>query len=203
MRRDRKCTYRGGLTTARRLNFALTGNVKKEELQMAIGDIVPWRWGSLRQASERPFEDFRGEMDSLHRAIDRLFESSWGGEFPSLFSETGRTGDLVPRMDVAEDSKAFRVTIELPGMTDKDVAVSLTDRLLTIRGEKKEETEQKDKDVYRSERRYGSFRRAFELAGDVDANKIEASFKNGVLTIDLPKTKEAQDKVKQIQVKAA
>ena len=88
---------------------------------------------------------------------------------------------------MAEDGKAFRVTIELPGMTDKDVAVSLTDRLLTIRGE----------------RRYGSFRRAFELPGDVDANKIEASFKNGVLTVDLTKTKEAQDKVKQIQVKAA
>jgi HSP20 family protein len=170
---------------------------------MAIGDIVPWRWGKLRQTSERPFEDFRGEMDSLHRTIDRLFENAWGGEFPSLFSETTRTRDLVPRMDVAEDSKAFRVTIELPGMTDKDIAVSLTDRLLTIRGEKKEEKEQKDKDAYRSERRYGSFRRAFELPGDVDANSIEASFKNGVLTIDLPKTKEAQDKVKQIQVKAA
>lgn len=157
----------------------------------------------MRPASERPFEDFREEMDSLHRAIDRLFESAWGGEFPSLFSETARRGNLVPCMDVAEDGKAFRVTIELPGMTDKDVAVSLTDRLLTIRGEKKEEKEQKDKDVYRSERRYGSFRRAFELPSDVDANKIEASFKNGVLTIDLPKTKEAQDKVTQIQVKAA
>jgi HSP20 family protein len=170
---------------------------------MTISDIVPWRWGSLRPTSERPLEDFRGQMDSLHREIDRLFENSWGGELPSLFSEAARTGDLMPRMDVVEDAKAFRVTIELPGMADKDVAVSLTDRLLTIRGEKKEEKEQKDKDTYRSERRYGSFRRAFELPGDVDANKIEASFKNGVLTVDLPKTKEAQDKVKQIQVKAA
>jgi HSP20 family protein len=170
---------------------------------MTVRDIVPWRWGSLRQTSERPFEDFRAEMDSLHGAIDRLFENAWGGELPSLFSATARTRDLVPRMDVAEDGKAFRVTIELPGMTDKDVAVSLTDRLLTIRGEKKEEKEQKDKDVYRSERRYGLFRRAFELPGDVDANKIEASFKNGVLTVDLPKTKEPQDKVKQIQIKAA
>jgi HSP20 family protein len=170
---------------------------------MAIGDIVPWRWGSLRKTSERPLGDFRSEMDSLHREIDRLFENPWGGELPSLFSETARTRDLVPRMDVAEDSKAFRVTIELPGIIDKDVAVSLTDRLLTIRGEKKEEKEQKDKDAYRSERRYGSFRRVLELPGDIDANKIDASFKNGVLTIDLPKTKEAQEKVKQIQVKAA
>jgi HSP20 family protein len=170
---------------------------------MAIGDIVPWRWGGLRQVSERPFEDFRGEIDSLHRTLDRLFENAWGGALPSLFAETPRTRDLVPRADVAEDDKSFRVTIELPGMIEKDVAVSLTDRVLTIRGEKKEEKETKDKDVYRSERRYGSFRRAFELPAEVDASKIEASFKNGVLTIDLPKTKEAQDKVKQIQVKAA
>jgi HSP20 family protein len=170
---------------------------------MAIGDIVPWRWGGLRQVAERPFDDFRGDMESLHRAIDRLFENAWGGGFPSLFTEAPRIRDVVPRADVIEDTKAFHVSIELPGMTDKDVAVSLTDRLLTIRGEKKEEKEQKDKDVYRSERRYGSFRRAFELPSDVDASKIEASFKNGVLTIDLPKTKEAQDKVKQIQVKAA
>jgi HSP20 family protein len=170
---------------------------------MAIGDIVPWRWGGLRQISERPFEDFRGEMESVHRTMDRLFEKAWGGGFPALSSETTPARDLVPRMDVAEDAKAFHVTVELPGMTEKDVAVSLTDRLVTIRGEKKEEKEQQDKDVYRSERHYGSVRRAFELPSDVDAGKIEASFKNGVLTIDLPKTKEAQENVRQIQVKAA
>jgi HSP20 family protein len=169
---------------------------------MAIGDIVPWRWGGLRQTSERPYEDFRSEMESLHRALDRLFESTWNGGFPSLFAAPPRA-DLVPRADVTEDDKGFHVALELAGMTEKDVAVSLTDRVLTIRGEKKEEKEQKDKDVYRSERRYGSFHRAFELPSDVDANKITASFKNGVLTIDLPKTKEAQEKVKQIEVKAA
>jgi HSP20 family protein len=143
-------------------------------------------------------------MDSLHRAVDRLLENAWNGDFgPSLFAESGRTRDVIPRMDVTEDDKAFGVTIELPGMTEKDIAVSLTDRVLTVAGEKKEEKEQKDKDTYRSERRYGSFRRAFELPNDIDANKIEASFKNGVLKIDLPKTKEAQEKVKHIEVKAA
>jgi len=142
-------------------------------------------------------------MEHLHRSLDRLFADAWGGTVaPSLLSDTW-TGKITPRLDVAEDDKAFHVTVELPGMTDKDVAVSVTDRVLTIRGEKTEEKEKKDKDVYRRERAYGSFRRAVELPSDVDAGKIEAAFKNGVLTIDLPKTKEAQDRVKQIPVKAA
>lgn len=172
---------------------------------MAIGDLVPWRWGSLRRFDDdKSFDTFRTEMEQLHRGIDRLFADAWGSTFaPSLLSDTWTTGKITPRLDVAEDDKAFHVTVELPGMTDKDVAVSVTDRVLTIRGEKKEEQEKKDKDVYRRERAYGSFRRAIELPSDVDAGKIEAAFKNGVLTIDLPKTKEAQDRVKQIPVKAA
>jgi HSP20 family protein len=172
---------------------------------MAIGNLVPWRWGSLRSFDEdRSFGDFRAEMDSLHRSIDRLFADAWGGTFaPSLLSETWTTGKIAPRLDVVDDDKAFRVTVELPGMTDKDVAVTVDDRTLTIRGEKKEEKEKKEKDVFRRERAYGSFRRTIELPGDVDAAKIEATFKDGVLTIDLPKTKEAQERVKQIPVKAA
>jgi HSP20 family protein len=172
---------------------------------MAIGDLVPWKWGSLRRMQkDRLFGDFRGEIESLHRDIDRLFGSAWSERFgPSLVSAAWTSGDLVPSLDVTEDDKAFRVTVELPGMTEKDVAVTVTDRTLTIRGEKKEEKEQKDKESYRRERAFGSFRRAMELPGDVDAGKIDASFKNGVLTILLPKSKEAQEKVKQISVKAA
>ena len=142
-------------------------------------------------------------MDSLHRSIDRLFADAWGGNFtPALLSETWTTGKIAPSLDVVDEDKAFRVTVELPGMTDKDVAVTVDDRTLTIRGEKKEEKEKKDKDVFRRERAYGSFR-TIELPGDVDAAKIEAKFKDGVLTIELPKTKEAQERVKQIPVKAA
>jgi HSP20 family protein len=172
---------------------------------MAIGNLVPWRFGNLRSFDEgRSFDDFREEMESLHRSIDRLFTNAWGGALaPSLLSETWSAGRVTPSVDVVEDDKAFRVSVELPGMTDKDVAVTVADRVLTIRGEKKEEKEKKDKDVYRRERAYGSFRRAIELPSDVDAAKIEAVFKDGVLKIDLPKTQEAQDRVKQIPVKAA
>jgi HSP20 family protein len=171
---------------------------------MTTGNLVPWRWGSLRSFDDdRSFDSFRAEMDALHRSIDRLFGDAWGGSFaPSLLSENW-SGKITPRLDVAEDDKAFHVSVELPGMTDKDLAVTVDDRTLTIRGEKKEEKEKKDKDVFRRERAYGSVRRTIELPADVDAAKIEAKFKDGVLTINLPRTKEAQERVKQIPVKAA
>ena len=170
---------------------------------MAIGDITPWKWGGLRRLQDRPFESFRTEIESLHRDLDRAFESMWSGFGPSLLADTWSSERVVPRLDVSEDEKTVHVSVELPGMDEKDVAVSLADRVLTIRGEKKEEKEKKDKDVYRRERAYGSFRRSLELPIEVDAAKIEARFRNGVLTIDLPKTKEAQEKVTQIPVKAA
>jgi HSP20 family protein len=170
---------------------------------MANGDLVPWRWGGLRRLEDdRSFDAFRTEMESLHRSIDRLFADAWsGGLAPSLLSESWTKGVVMPRLDVAEDDKAFHVTVELPGLSEKDVAVTVTDRVLTISGEKREEKEKKDKDVVRRERAYGSFRRAIELPGDVDAGKIAAKFKDGVLTVDVPKTKEAQERVKKIPVK--
>lgn len=172
---------------------------------MTISNLVPWRWGALpASADDRSLDVFRSEMESLHRTIDRLFADAWGGNLvPSLLSETWTSGKIVPRLDVSEDDKAFRVTVELPGMSDKDVAVTVDERVLTVRGEKKEEKEQKDKNLFRSERAFGSFLRSIELPSDVDSAKIEAKFKDGVLTIDLPKTKQAQERVKQIPVKAA
>jgi HSP20 family protein len=80
----------------------------------------------------------------------------------------------MPLLDVAEDDRAFRVAVELPGLSEEDVSVSLTDRTPTIRGEKKQEKDLKDRNVYRSERAYGAFRRVSEVPTDVDADKIEA-----------------------------
>lgn len=173
---------------------------------MARSDLIPWRWGGLRrfEPEERGFDVFRRELDSLHRNLDRAFDELWGespggGLLPELWSQR----DVVPRLDVTEDDKAFHVTVELPGLDDKDVAVSLADRALTISGEKKAEKEDKDKDSYRRERAYGSFRRVLKIPADVDAARIEARFTKGVLSIDLPKTQEAQQKVTKIPVKAA
>jgi HSP20 family protein len=173
---------------------------------MAIGDIVPWRWGGLRrwEREGRPSDNFRREMESLHREMDRLFEGLWSESFgASLLPEVWARGEIVPQLDVSEDDKSFAVRVDLPGLDEKDVEVTLSDRVLTVRGEKKEEKEAKEKDYYRRERAYGTFRRSIEIPAAVDATKIEASFTKGVLTIRLPKTKEAQEKVKQIEVKAA
>lgn len=172
---------------------------------MSIGDLVPWRWGGLRRFDDdRSFDAFRTEMESLHRNIDRLFADAWtGGLAPSLLSESWAKSQITPRLDVVEDDKAFHVSVELPGLSEKDVAVTVTDRVLTISGEKKEEKEKKEKDVFRRERAYGSFRRVLELPNAVDAGTIAAKFKDGVLTIDAPKSKEAQQRVRRIAVKGA
>lgn len=174
---------------------------------MALGELAPWRWGGLRrrmQRDDRPFESFRREIEALQREMDRLFERVWGeAESASLLPEYWSRRELIPQLDVVEDDKAFHVNIELPGMDEKDVDVTLSDRVLTIRGEKKEDKETKEKDFYRRERAYGSFRRSIEIPVAVDTSKIEASFSKGVLKITLPKTKEAQEKIKHIEVKAA
>lgn len=172
---------------------------------MARGDILPWKRGSLRrwQRDERPFESFRREIETFHRDIDRLFEDFWGESETSLLPEFFSRRELVPQLDVTEDDTAFQVKVELPGLDEKDVDVTLAERVLTIKGEKKEEKEEKDKDYHRRERGYGYFRRSIELPAGVDADAIKASFRKGIMTIELPKTKEAKEKVKHIEVRAA
>src|SRR5262249_14714840 len=97
-----------------------------------------------------------------------------------------------PAVDIVEKEKAYEITAELPGMDESNIDVKFSDGTLTIKGEKRGEREEKKKDFYLSERRYGSFQRSFGVPDGVDADKIEASFKNGVLTVTLPKTAQAQ-----------
>lgn len=173
---------------------------------MTLREIVPWRWGGLRrwEPNEGPFGGFRRQMETLHKEMDRLFdEVSSVPARPAFYPQGWGRNLVVPDIDEIEDDKAFHVSIELPGMDEKDVDITLSGRLLTIRGEKKEVEKEEGKDFYRRERNYGAFRRTLELPGEVDETKIEASFKKGVLTIELPKTAEAQEKIKHIAVKAA
>lgn len=173
---------------------------------MTLKELVPWRWGGLRrwEEEERPYQTFRREMEMLHREMDRLFDDFWrGAGRPSFVPEAWGFGEVSPRVDETEDDNAYHVAVELPGMEEKDVEITLSDGLLTIRGEKKQEEEETGKDFYRRERAFGAFRRTLPIPGEVDESKIEASFKKGVLTIDLPKTEEAQKKIKHIHVKAA
>ncbi|MBR0785324.1 Hsp20/alpha crystallin family protein [Bradyrhizobium iriomotense] len=152
----------------------------------------------------RPFETLRKE-------VDRLFEDFGGDDFwrRPFRSLAGFERNLAqklastPAVDVAESDKAYEITAELPGMDEKDIEVNVANDGLTIKGEKRVEKEEQQKDYYVSERRYGSFERYFRLPEDVEADKIEASFKNGVLKVTLPKTAEAQKPAKKIEVKAA
>jgi HSP20 family protein len=106
-------------------------------------------------------------------------------------------------VDVTESDKAYEITAELPGMDEKDIEVNVANAGITIKGEKKEETEEKQKDYYVSERRYGAFERYFGLPESVDVDKIAATFKNGVLRVTLPKIAEAQTPARKIEVKAS
>jgi HSP20 family protein len=173
---------------------------------MTLKDIVPWRWGGLRQWDEEshPYESFLRDMDSLHKEMDRLFEDFWKGSGPSAFmTQPWQYNSLNPHIDETEDEKAFHVKVELPGMDKDDVDVSLSSGVLTIRGEKKREDEEKGKNFYRKERSFGSFRRSLPIPVDVDEAKVEAKFDKGILYIELPKTEDAMKKVKHISIKAA
>ena len=150
---------------------------------------------SLRQEMDRLFDDFgRGfwRLPSRRSIFD--VEPIWGGEV---------TWDATPVVDIAESEKAYELTAELPGMDEKNVEVKVANGNLIIKGEKQEEKEEKKKNYYMRERNFGSFERRFELPEGVDADKIEASFKKGVLMLTLPKKLEAQKPAKKIEVKAA
>ena len=137
-------------------------------------------------------------LTSLQREIDRLFEDFSGG-----FGRLGsfRSDEMMPKMNVAETDTGYEFTAELPGLEPKDVEVTLADNILTIRGEKEAEKEEKGKEFRLMERSYGSFSRAFEVPAGVDPSAIKASIDKGVLHVSFPKP--AQAEAKKIAVKSA
>ena len=142
----------------------------------------------------------RSEVPSVFSEMDDLLQKMWV-DFPFHNLEEGTNLSWSPRLDVSETDKALEIVADLPGMDKKDINVSLDGDLLTIKGEKKEVKEKKDKHYHTIERRSGSFYRALRLPVAVESDKIEANFKDGVLTLTLPKSKEAAKKVAQIEVK--
>ncbi len=173
---------------------------------------LPLKTEKVAPASART-DNWVGPFESLRREIDRLFDDFHPFDFrpPSTHSLFGRdlpalrsvAWPVSPAMDLAEKANEYEITAELPGIDEKNIDIRLANNVLTIKGEKKEEKEEKQKDYYLSERRYGSFQRSFQLPEGVDANKIDASFTKGILTVKLPKTAEAQKAEKKITVKAA
>ena len=151
----------------------------------------------------RPFE-------SLRREVDRLFEDFTLNPFrlplrrPAFDLEPFWQPDswvAMPAMDLVERHEAFEMTAELPGLDEKNIEVNVANGVLTVKGQKEEDKVEKKEDFHLRERRFGSFSRSVRVPDTVDADKIEASFKNGVLKVTLPKKPEAQKPVKKIEVK--
>jgi len=160
-------------------------------------DLIPWSRGSDRVDVRRPGDVF----GQLQREINQLFDDVWRGFDVPAFTGRGES-PLRPRIDVAETDSEIQVAAELPGLDDKDVEVTLTEGVLTIKGEKKSERKEEGKGFHLSERSYGSFQRSIVLPEGVDADKVSAEFTNGVLTVKVPKLPSVQSNVKKIAIKA-
>ena len=155
----------------------------------------------------------RRAIENLSKEIDRLFEDFdrdfWRSPFRRSVSDVEQfwrrqlSRGPVPAVDIFEQDKVYEVTVELPGIDEKNIEVKLANGGLTIRGEKQEEKEEKKGDYQLHERHFGSFERRLPLPEGVDTDKIEANFKQGVLTVVLPKKPEAQKPEKKIEVKTA
>lgn len=167
---------------------------------MQIRDLIPW--GRDKDRVPRVSKDSDNPVLALHREINRVFDDFWSRFDRPFGAGNGFLSLGGPRTDIAESDSDVEITVELPGMDEKDIDLSLTDDVLTIKGEKKAEKEEKKKGYYLSERSYGSFYRSIPLPPGIDTDKAKAEFKKGVLTITLPKSPEAQAKVKKIPVKA-
>ncbi|HXV24161.1 MAG TPA: Hsp20/alpha crystallin family protein [Alphaproteobacteria bacterium] len=145
--------------------------------------------------------------DEMDRVFDRLTRSFSGMpsirrafDFEPEFRWSSMLDVQVPAVDISETDTGFRITAELPGMKKEDIEISVAQGLLTIKGEKREAREEKEKGYYLSERRFGTFQRSFQLPSQADADRIEAKFDNGVLTLTLPKSAEALKSEKKIKI---
>ncbi len=124
------------------------------------------------------------------------FEKKTGFGLPSGFAKAG----IATKSDIVEGEKSYDITVELPGVSEKDISVTVDEGVLSIKGEKRSEEKKEEDNFFLQERGYGSFQRSFRLPDDVDANKIAANHKNGILTVSLPRNKEAKPKGRQISI---
>ncbi len=186
---------------------------------MEIRKLAPWNWfrkeeeesgGSLpvhTTSRTKPQRQLQGPIGQLHREMDQLFDQFFSGFgfTPSgavgPFSSALTDGLLKPTLDIGASDREYAISIEVPGVEQKDIKLEIAHNTLTIRGEKKQEKEEKEKNFYRMERSYGAFQRVLSLPEDADQDSINATFKNGVLKIAMPRKKPAGSDVKQIEIK--
>lgn len=186
---------------------------------MDIKKWVPWNWfkkeeegsGSsvpvlrAEKGMQRGYSDL-SPAAYFHQEIDRMFDnflSAWPAfEAGHWLDPTVTNGMLKPTLDLSATDKEYVITVEIPGVDEKDVKLELSNDTLTIRGEKKQEKKEKDKNYYRMERSYGSFQRVLSLPDDADQDSIKAKFKNGVLKVNINRMPLPHSDVKRIEVRA-
>lgn len=178
-------------------------DVAAKKRKKAIEVAVP-------KAAEHPVRTLRDEVDRLFENYERnlsLWPKTWPFDLEPIFEPFRRLEPIAFgkqfTADLVETDEEFRVNAELPGLAEEDVEVTYSEGMLTIKGEKEEEREEKEEDYHFSERRYGKFRRSFSLPQTVNADKVQAKMKNGVLTVVLPKLAEAKKEMKKISVSKA
>jgi HSP20 family protein len=168
---------------------------------MNIRDLIPWGRDKRELPVRREATD---PMLEFHSDINRAFENFWRGlEMPMLGAWTGGSASAAPQVDIRETDKEVEVIAELPGMDEADIDVSVAEGALTISGEKKLEREAEEKGYVLRERSFGRIQRLVPLPEGLDLDSAKATFKNGVLTVTIPRTAEAQAKVKRIPVQKA
>ena len=179
---------------------------KHEEPEKEKKEIVPINEGDYA-LSQSPLVN---NISQLHREIDRLFENTFRGfGLPSMSRSSlwdqMLNNDYMPAfrasVDVASDNKQYTITLEAPGLEQKDVSIELKDQVLAIKGHKQQEQEESDKHYYRIERRYGAFERVLAVPDDADINLINATMDKGLLTIIIPRKEVLESKAKTIEIK--
>lgn len=162
---------------------------------MKVKNLLPTVTRKNQSEDDHPFYSLQREMNNLFDDFFRGFDIT-----PRGFYTSGQT-NFTPSVDVKENEKEFIIKAELPGVDEKEIEVTVTGDAVTIKGEKKEEKEDKGKNYYYLERSYGSFNRVIPLAVETESDKAEASFKNGVLNITIPKSPAAKVKGTKVPIK--
>ncbi len=164
---------------------------------LTVRDLIPWSRGrdvAAGRTAEHPLMSFQREMD-------RLFEDLWRGFDVPALGRDERVGTMIsPRIELKEKDGEVVVTAELPGLQEKNVEVTLTDNVLSIRGEKKLEKTDKEAEYTYSERSYGAFERRIPIDAEVVGDKVAAKFADGVLTVTLPKNPDAKGHSRRIPI---
>jgi HSP20 family protein len=188
-------------------------------MELTLKKLAPWNWFKKEDEIDHSIpvkhsmntmysEHGHDPMRQLHRDIDHLFDRFfWGSHSPMwtgwpTVPSFDRSVLLKPKVDLNASEQEYLLTIEIPGVNEKDVRLDISGNIMTIKGEKKQDKEEKEKDYYRIERSYGSFQRVLSLPEDVEQEAIKASFKDGVLSVTIPRKALPKGEVKQIEITA-